>query len=108
MHLKHGINLAYCTNIHRGETWAETFGTLQQYSLAVRDQVSPGKPYAIAEWGLWGIDDPPFVEHMATFVRTHRRTEILAYYSGRPGSPWDLASKPRSRAAYRRLILPLG
>jgi hypothetical protein len=68
----------------------------------------PNKPYAIAEWGLWGIDDPPFVEHMATFVRTHRRTEILAYYSGRPGSPWDLASKPRSRAAYRRLILPLG
>ena len=68
----------------------------------------PNRPYAIAEWGLWGIDDPPFVEHMAAFVRTHRRTEILAYYSGRPGSPWDLASKPRSRAAYRRLILPLG
>ena len=68
----------------------------------------PNRPYAIAEWVLWGIDDPPFVEHMATFVRTHRRTEILAYYSGRPGSPWDLASKPRSRAAYRRLILPLG
>jgi hypothetical protein len=47
MHLKHGINLAYCTNIHRGETWAETFDTLQKYSLAVRDSVCPGKPYAI-------------------------------------------------------------
>ena len=25
----------------------------------------PRKPYAIAEWGLWGIDDPSFVEKMA-------------------------------------------
>jgi hypothetical protein len=67
-----------------------------------------GKPYAIAEWGLWGIDDPPYVERMAAFVKGHPRTELLAYFSSRPGSIWDLASKPRSRAAYRRLITPLG
>lgn len=66
------------------------------------------KPYAIAEWGLWGIDDPAFVERMAAFVRTHPRVELLAYFSGKAGSVWDLASKPRSRAAYRRLITPLG
>ena len=68
----------------------------------------PTKAFAIAEWGLWGIDDPPFVERMAAFARSHRRLELLAYFSGRPGSPWDLATKPRSRAAYRRLIVPLG
>jgi hypothetical protein len=68
----------------------------------------PGKPYAIGEWGLWGIDDPSFVERMATFVRTHPRVEFVAYFTGPPGSPWDLASKPRSRAAYRRLVTPLG
>ena len=68
----------------------------------------PRKPYAIAEWGLWGIDDPTFVEKMATFVKTHPRTEFLAYFNSKPGSLWDLASKPRSRAAYRRLITPLG
>jgi hypothetical protein len=68
----------------------------------------PNKAYGIAEWGLWGIDDVAFVERMATFVRTHPRTEFLAYYSGRPGSEFDLASKPRSRAAYRKLITPLG
>jgi len=45
--LKHDIHLAYCTNIHRGQNWAETFGTLVKYVLAVRDRVSPGKPYAI-------------------------------------------------------------
>lgn len=68
----------------------------------------PSKPYAFAEWGLWGIDAPSFVQQMAQFVKTHRRVELLAYYSGKRGSPWDLASKPRSRVAYKRLIVPLG
>ena len=66
------------------------------------------KPYAIAEWGLWGIDDPTFVERMAAFVKSHPRIELLAYFNSKPGSIWDLGSKPRSRAAYRRLITPLG
>ena len=30
------------------------------------------------------------------------------YFNSKPGSLWDLASKPRSRAAYRRVITPLG
>ena len=47
MKLDHGLHLAYCTNVHRGETWEETFGSLKHYALAVRDRVSPGKPYAI-------------------------------------------------------------
>jgi hypothetical protein len=70
-------------------------------------QAHPGKPYAFPEWGLWGIDDPAFVERMAAFVKTHRRTELLAYFESAPGSVFDLASKPKSRAAYRRLISPL-
>jgi hypothetical protein len=47
MKLNHGLHLAYCTNIHRGESWAQTFDTLQKYTLAVRDRVSNGKPYAV-------------------------------------------------------------
>lgn len=66
------------------------------------------KPFGMAEWGLWGIDDPAFVERMAAFVKSHGRIEFLVYFSSRPGSLWDLASKPRSRAAYRRHITPLG
>jgi hypothetical protein len=45
--LSHGLQLAYCTNIHRGESWAETLDALQRYTLAVRDRVSAGAPYAI-------------------------------------------------------------
>jgi len=68
----------------------------------------PSKPFAFPEWGLWGIDDPAFVRRMARFVRTHGRTELVAFFNARPGSLFDLESKPRSLAAYRRLIVPLG
>jgi hypothetical protein len=67
-----------------------------------------GKPYGIAEWGLWGIDDPSFVEKMGAWVRSHSRVELLAWFNSKPGSIFDLASKPRSRAAYRKHITPLG
>ena len=45
--LNHGLHLAYCTNIHRGETWRETFAALQTHPLAVRERVCPKKPFAI-------------------------------------------------------------
>ena len=47
MELANGIHLAYCTNIHRGESWEETFRTLNRYTLAVRNRVCPGGAYAI-------------------------------------------------------------
>lgn len=47
MQLSHGIHLAYCTNIHRGENWRLTFDSLNEYTLAVRQRVCPDKPYAI-------------------------------------------------------------
>ena len=47
MKLEHNLHLAYCTNIHRGETWTETFDALKNYTLAVRQRVCPDQPYAI-------------------------------------------------------------
>ena len=47
MRLNHGLHLAYCTNVHRGETWAETFTALQHHTLAVKQAVCPNEPYAI-------------------------------------------------------------
>ena len=67
----------------------------------------PSKPYSFPEWGLWGLDDPGFVRAMADFVKTHRRTQMIAYFNAKPGSIFDLASKPRSLAAYRALISTL-
>jgi hypothetical protein len=47
MKLKHGAHLAYCTNVHRGQSWDETFASLQTYTLAVRRLVCPRRPFAI-------------------------------------------------------------
>jgi|UniRef100_UPI0037848D5B hypothetical protein len=47
MRLNHDIHLGYCTNIHRGETWEETWNGLQNYTLRVKDRVSGGRPYGI-------------------------------------------------------------
>jgi hypothetical protein len=68
----------------------------------------PGKPFAVPEWGLWGIDDPIFVTQMAAFVRSHGRTGLIGYYSGQPGSIFDLAAKAHSLALYRQVIARLG
>lgn len=47
MQLTGGKHLAYCTNIHRGETWAETLANLEAHTLRVRAEVWPDQPYAI-------------------------------------------------------------
>lgn len=47
MKLNHGLQLAYSTNVHRCGTWMETFRALQNYTLAVREQVCPRGPFAI-------------------------------------------------------------
>jgi hypothetical protein len=48
MHLPHGTHLGYCTNIHRGETWKETWDNLAAHTLEVRRRVLPmNKPYGI-------------------------------------------------------------
>ena len=47
MKLNHGLHLAYCTNIHRGENWRETFDSLKLHTLAVRKRVCADRPYAI-------------------------------------------------------------
>lgn len=48
MELKHGLHLGYCTNIHRGETWEETFAALREHTLRVRERVGAAdRPYGI-------------------------------------------------------------
>lgn len=47
MKLDNHWHLAYCTNIHRGESWSQTFQTLKDYTLRVKHVISPNDPYAI-------------------------------------------------------------
>jgi hypothetical protein len=47
MRFLNGLELAYCTNVHRGNTWEETFDSLERYVLSVREKVWPGERFAI-------------------------------------------------------------
>ncbi len=47
MLLQNGIHLGYCTNIHRGETWEETFHGLRTHTDEVRKRVCPDAPYGV-------------------------------------------------------------
>jgi hypothetical protein len=47
MKLLENIELAYCTNVHRGSTWEETFHALETYVLEVKGLVCPHERFAI-------------------------------------------------------------
>ena len=47
MKLLQNIELAYCTNVHRGSTWEETFHALDKYVLKVKKLVCPNERFAI-------------------------------------------------------------
>ena len=73
MKLKHGLHLAYCTNIHRGGSWEETFASLETHVMAVRRRVCPDDAYAI---GLrLGADAAQELSDRQTLVRFQRWLE---------------------------------
>lgn len=47
MQLSDHSHLTYCTNIHPGENWTAHFAQLKQYVPAVKQEVSPDKPFGI-------------------------------------------------------------
>ena len=47
MRLPNNTHLAYCTNVHPGKDWQQTFHSLQNEVLAVRKNVCPDDEYAI-------------------------------------------------------------
>jgi hypothetical protein len=47
MKLSNQVHLAYCTNVHRGNSWQETFDSLENYVMKVRERVAPDKRFAI-------------------------------------------------------------
>ena len=47
MQLKHNLHLAYCTNVHRGETWARNLRGTREIHAGRETARSPTRPYAI-------------------------------------------------------------
>ena len=47
MKLSQGHHLAYCTNVHRGNNWTETFSSLVNHVMQVRTNICPEDAFAI-------------------------------------------------------------
>jgi hypothetical protein len=63
------------------------------------------KPFAFAEWGVWGRDDPGFVRQFFGFLRSHSRVRMAVYYQSASLKPeFRLSTHPASRAALRRAV----
>lgn len=64
-----------------------------------------GKPFAFAEWGVWGRDEPGFVGQFFGFLKSHPRVRMAVYYQSASLKPeFALANHPASRAALRRAV----
>ena len=76
MRLNHGLHLAYCTNIHRGEDWAQTFESLKTHTLAVRDRVVAGGEFAIglrrSELAARELSEPATLEAFQQWLADER------------------------------------
>jgi hypothetical protein len=67
-----------------------------------RDRTWAGKPFAFAEWAIWGRDDPGFVRRLFAWSRAHKRVRMLLYNQGqRANGPFRLSHYPRARRALR-------
>ncbi len=61
-----------------------------------------GKPFAFAEWAVWGADNPGFVHRLFSWARSHRRVRMMLYNQGvKTAGPFRLRHYPRSRKALR-------
>jgi hypothetical protein len=63
------------------------------------------KPFAFAEWGVWGADVPGFVGQFFRFLKSHPRVRMAVYYQSAFLKPeFRLSTHPGSRAALRRAV----
>jgi hypothetical protein len=64
-----------------------------------------GKPFAFAEWGVWGREDPGFVRQFFGFLKSHPRVRMAVYYQSAGLNPeFRLSAHPASRAALRKAV----
>jgi hypothetical protein len=79
------------------------FHFLEPYYRQFADRY--GKPFAFAEWAMWGTDDPAFARRLFAWVRSHPRVRMMVYNQGHdPAGPFRLRRYPRSASVVRRAL----
>jgi hypothetical protein len=86
-----------------GTTWYSPYKASSAMDSFYRYPLWRGKPFAFAEWGVWGRDDPGFVRQFFGFVKSHPRVRMAVYYQSALLKPeFRLSAHPSSRAALRQ------
>jgi hypothetical protein len=63
------------------------------------------KPFAFAEWGVWGADRADFVRQFFGFLKSRPRVRMAVYYQSASLKPeFRLSTHPAARAALRRAV----
>jgi len=88
-----------------GTTWYSLYRASAAVDRFYRYRLWRNKPFAFAEWGIWGQDRPDFVRQFFRFLRFHRRVQMAVYYQSALLKPeFRLSTHPRARALIRRLV----
>lgn len=88
-----------------GTTWYSPYKNAAVMDDLYDNPLWRDKPFAFAEWGIWGGDDPAFVREFFGFLRTHPRVRMAVYYQSAALLPaFALSAHPASRAMLRRAV----
>lgn len=73
MKVVHGAHLTYCTNIHPGESWAETKSALASYLPRIKRMVSPAAPMGVglrlSATAALSLEQPEELHSFQSFLR---------------------------------------
>jgi hypothetical protein len=88
-----------------GTTWYSPYKTTSAIDSFYRYPKWRRKPFAFAEWGVWGRDEPGFVGQFFGFLKSHPRVRMAVYYQSASLKPeFALSNHRASRAALRRAV----
>ena len=67
--------------------------------------VAKAKPFAIAEWAIWGADAPGFASRLFDWIESHRRVKMVHYNQGaQSGGIFRLSRYPASARVIRKRL----
>ena len=88
-----------------GTTWYSMYKASQAMNRMYSYPAWRCRPFAFAEWGIWGRDDPGFVRQFFAFLRAHKRVRMAVYYQSAMLKPeFRLSTHPLARAALRNAL----
>ena len=88
-----------------GTTWYSPYKATSAIHSFYNFPLWRKKPFAFAEWGVWGRDDPGFVHQFFGFLKAHPRVRMAVYYQSASLKPeFRLSNHPQSRAALRKAV----